>query len=267
MPSSSDGVVTAALLSDNTTVKLNVDWTVAGSPITATAGNVMTSTVTEQTNGYQVRGISMAPGGVIAGVDHEAPFGVALSYVAKAYDVSGALLATSTAAAITVPMPAAGFAVWLKSLATPSLSVTLDVAASPQWSADIAEGVIQVVGRPDPIVVQDVRQYETATMQAITQTAAEETALKTLLAAVGPYLLQMPGLGASDRYVTVGKYDHVGVGTNISPFRVWNLPLRQVARPAVDGWSVAIPGKTYADSSVALPTYADRTGTYGSRTA
>jgi hypothetical protein len=263
---SSDGVASAKLVSAYAGIQLWVDFSGSGSSLAGSTGLIYSITVTEQTSGNVVRGLSnaAAPGGAVAGFDHEPLFGVGLSYVAQAFDVTGALLGSSTAAAITLPSPA-GFAVWMKSLSNPLLSVMVDVAAAPQWSADIAEGVIQVIGRPDPIVVQDVRQYETASAQVFTQTAAAEAALVALLASPGPYLMQFPGLGLADRYVTVGKYDHQGVASSPDPFRVWNLALRQVGRPNPAGWSVPIPGHSYADSTASAPLYSGRTGTYAQR--
>jgi len=266
---SSDGVVTPSVMSDGVTVRLVVDFTATGSPIKATAATTVYSvSVTEQATGNQVRGISSAPGGAVVGVDGEAPQGVALSYVAQAFGASGNLLATSTAASLTVAVPATGKGTWLKSLGTPSLSCNVYAATLPAWSADIATAVIQVIGRSDPIVVQDVRQYETGTLEALTRTAADEGALRALLASPGPYLLQWPASGSADRYVTVGKVDRKRTSNQFSdPNRVWTLPLTQVARPPVTGWSVAIPGKTYADTQAALATYAARTGTYLSRSS
>lgn len=269
MSVSSDGVVTAAVDSTTASVLLTVDFTVAGSAIHSTAATtVYAITVTEQTSGNVVRGLSAASaaGGARAGIDHEPEFGVGLSYVAKAYGSTGSLLATSAAAAITLPDPASGTATWLKSLTTPSASVSLVTKTVPAWDGDIAQGIIRVIDRPDPIVVSDVRQYETATIELWTRNAAELAALKTLLGTPGPYLLQMPGFGEADAYVTVGKYQRPRA-TNLAAhtFYAWSLPLTAVTRPDPAGWSVAIPGHTYADSATRWPLYSNRTGTYLSR--
>lgn len=268
MPASSDGVVTVTMLSDLTTVRVAVDFTTAGSPLAASFAGVSTVTVSDSLTGRVVRGLSraVAPGGIVVGVDHESPFGVAQSYVATAYNSAGTLLATSTAAAVTVANPTSGFATWIKSLTTPSLSVNVTTATIPDWTAPISEGVLRVIGRADPIVVQDVRQYESGTLEVRTQTRAAETALTALLASPGPYLLQMPGFGTADRYVTVGGVSRkrpVNQATEL--WRTWSLPLTQVARPSVVNSRVSIPGHTYADSTKALPTYSSRTGTYSSR--
>jgi len=261
---SSDGVVTATVDATTPSIKLVVDFTATGSAIKATAATtVYTVTVTEQTTGQQVRGISSAPGGAIVGIDGEAPFATGLSYVAKAFGVTGNLLATSTAAAITLPVPATGMGTWLKSLATPSLSCNVTTQTLPTWEDDIAQGVIRVKNRPDPIVVSDVRQFDTGTLTVVTKSAAAEAALLALLKSSGPYLLQMPNAGTADRYVTVGKVSRSRPSNQFSDsWRVWTLPLTQVVRPPVVGWSVAVPGKTYADTQAAAPLYSNRTGTY-----
>ncbi len=269
MPASSDGVVTVTILPDLTTVRVAVDFTTAGSPLTALAASrVFTVTVSESLTGRVVRGLSraMAPGAVAGGADHEAPFGVAQSYVATAYDVAGVLLASSAAAAITVANPVFGFATWIKSLTTPSLSVNVKTVIIPDWTAPIPEGVLRVIGRADPIVVQDIRQYETGTLEVLTQSPGAEAALTALLASPGPYLLQMPGFGTADRCVTVGSVVRKRpVNKATETWRTWSLPLTQVARPSVVGSRVSVPGHTYADSSAAWPLYSSRTGTYSSR--
>jgi hypothetical protein len=275
---SSDGVVTATVDAATASIRLAVNFAAAGSPIVSTAATtVYTVTVTEQTSGNQVRGTSSAPGGVINGIDHEAVFGYPLSYVATAYGVSGNLLATSPAAAVTLPAPAAGTnSVWLKSLSTPSQSQAVRGSRGTGGSGElqlargITQGTIWVQGRPDPIVVSDVRRYPagTITVRTVGDTAGQ--ALDALLASPGPYLLQMPTVGEPDRYVTIGNV----TPTVINPYaaaakrvRLWPLPIQAVDRPAVAGWSVAIPGKTYADSQAALPLYSNRTGTYLSRSS
>jgi hypothetical protein len=148
------------------------------------------------------------------------------------------------------------------------MSTVVTTQTIPDWSSDIPQGVIWVQNRPDPIVVSEVRRFETGQLEVLTQTAAGETALKALLASPGPYLLQQPTFGTPDRYVTVGRVDRKrSINKASDLFRVWVLPLTQVARPPVAGWSVSIPGKTYADSTAAYPLYSNRTGTYLSRSS
>lgn len=269
MAVSSDGVVTATVDTTTASIKLAVNFVAAGSPIAGTAATTVYSvSVTEQASGNQVRGISSAPGGVINGIDHEPLFATSLSYVAKAYGVTGNLLATSTAASITLPLPVSSPQTWLKSLSTPSMSCLVWTVTLPEWGADVAQGVIRVMGRPDPIVVQDVRQFETGTLEVLTMSSAAEATMQALLNTAGPYLLQMPGSGSPDRFVTVGSATWKRTTNGFSdPNRVWTLALTRVGRPPVAGWSVAIPGKTYADSQAALPLYSNRTGTYLSRSS
>lgn len=263
---STDGVVTSLLMPQYAAIRLVVDFTVAGSPIHTTAATtVYAVTVTEQNTGYVVRGLSSAsaPGGAAVGWDGEAPFGVALSYVAQAFDASGNLLATSATAVTNVQPPASGVATWIKSLTTPSLSVIVETSQIPAWDADIAQGVIRPIGATYPIVVSDVRQAEVATLTVLTREPSDRDALLALLATPGPYLLQQPGFDTADRFVTVGKVSRKR-STNLASetFREWTLPLTAVARPDPGGWSVAIPGHTYADSAVSMPLYSNRTGTY-----
>lgn len=271
MASSSDGVVTATVDAATASILLAVDFTVTGSPVASgSRSSINAVAVTEVGTGRPVRGMykGSAPGGVIAGIDHEAPFGSPLSYVAVAYNGAGVALGMSASVGITVPVPTTGDA-WLKSLATPGASLNLDASAANEleWSRDIAEGRIQVIGRPDPIVIQDVRRFGTATISFMTESPAKAVALEALLSRPGPYLLQMPRVGEPDRYVTVGSYSSKLLNPYdlTHPVRVWSLPLTQVVRPDTAGWSVAIPGHTYDDSSARWPLYSNRTGTYNLR--
>lgn len=288
MASSSDGVVTATVDGATASVLLTVDWAKPGSPLQASAGNVFQVTVFGATSAtalatigadgsaaWPVRGstLTMAPGGARTGIDHEAPLGVPLFYGAVAYDPAGARMATSAAVTVTLPAPAAGArSTWLKSLSTPVASVVMrswrDNGSDLAFTREIAQGVIRVIGRRDPIVVQDVRQLPTGTHQVWTEGDAAADALDELLMSPGPYLLQMPTVGEPDRFVMVGSV----TPRTLNPYaaaekrvRVWSLPLTQVKRPDPTGWSVAIPGKTYADTQATAALYSGRTGTYLSR--
>lgn len=279
MAVSSDGVVTATASAPTASIKFTINWTVAGSPIAATAATTVSTTTvygatsaailatagTPGSAAWSVRSLTndYAPGGARTGIDHEAPFGT-LFYKAQAFDTTGALLATSTSATLSLTS-ATTYATWLKSLTTPSLSQAIDTAEAPEWTLPISQAQIAVIGRRDLVTVQDVRQYEQSTLTAFTSTSAGEDALTALLITPGPYLLQMPGYGEPDRYVTVGTATCKGVGTSVDPMRTWQLPLTRTVRPAPTGWSVAVPGETYADTAAALATYAARTGTYASR--
>src|SRR5437763_9290596 len=223
--------------------------------------------VQERTAGYRVRGLdyATAPGGVITGIDHEAKFGASLSYQATATLANGTS-STSASVAITLPVPAVTTNnTWLKSLARPSTSVAVrswrDGSNDLAFPRDIQQGVIRVMNRPDPIVVEDVRQLPTGTHQVWTKGDTLATALDALLRTPGPYLLQMPTVGEPDRYVMVGTV----TPRSLNPFaaatdrvRVWSLPLTEVVRPPTPGWSVAVPGHTYADSTTRFPLYSNR---------
>lgn len=278
MPSSSDGVLTATTDPATASVQLTVNFTATGSPISGTAATtVYAVTVTEQNSARGVRGLTAAsaPGGAAAGIDHEATFAAGLSYVAAAFNAKGTLLATSGAVVTSLPAPAAGTAsVWLKSLATPTLSQAVRGARNSggggdlQFPRGIAQGTIWVQGRPDPIVVSDVRRYPAGTLTVRTVGDTAGNALDALLGAPGPYLLQMPTVGEPDRYVTIGDV----TPTVVNPFasaanrvRLWALPIQAVRRPDPAGWSVAVPGHTYADSAARWPLYSARTGSYLSR--
>lgn len=229
-------------------------------------GNVVVTRAPAGGVAARVRGLDNvpAPGGGATGFDHEAPLGVLCTYQASIYSTAGVLVMTTTTATATVA--AAAYVVWLKSLSNPALSVAVRVMAFPAWAQDIAEGVFRVMGRANPVTVDDVRQSGTGTMVLKTNTTAEIAALRALLAAPGPYLLSSALAAEDDVYVSVAAHTRTRMTMVASDgLRTVQLPMTQVDRPATSGVPVAIPTHTYADSTTALPLYSNRTGLYSAR--
>lgn len=269
MTTSSDGYLVATVDPTYAGVLLAVNFTgaagiAAGDTVTVTqAATDPNSGVAQAVN---VRGLDRlnAPGGVVAGYDAEAPTGAVCTYTATAYNAAGTVIVSSTTATAEVSAPATQ--VWLKALATPSLSQLVTVQTYPDWAYGINQGTFQVIGREDQVIKSDVRQSGTGTLSVKVTTAAALTALMTLLKSPGPYLMQAPGFGDPDQYVQAGAIQPGRlVHAAGEPLRMVSVPLTVTGRPATAGSSVAIPGHTYADSLVRWPLYSSRTGTYLSR--
>jgi len=221
----------------------------------------------KRADGTIVRGLdaATAPGGILKGIDHEAPRGTAVSYTASLGNGYGTLASTAATATITDDGTA-----WLKCLGTPALSVQLSVHRYPDWERPQPMSALPILGGKYPIVSGDRRNARQGQLQLNTRARAAREALDALLESggIGPYLLQ-PSVSADepDCYVAAGT------DTQARPYdfsaqqrRITSLPVQQVARPSTAGSRVAIPGKTYGDSTAALPLYSNRTGTYGART-
>ena len=226
-----------------------------------------TQLTVRRADGTIVRGLdaAAAPGGILKGIDHEAPRGTAVAYTASLGNGYGTLASTAATATIADDGTA-----WLKCLDTPALSVQLSVHRYPDWERPQPMSALPILGGKYPIVSGDRRNARQGQLQLNTRARAAREALDALLESggIGPYLLQ-PSVSADepDCYVAAGT------DTQARPYdfsaqqrRITSLSVQQVARPSTAGSRVAIPGKTYGDSTAALPLYSNRTGTYGART-
>lgn len=226
-----------------------------------------TQLTVRRADGTIVRGLdnAVAPGGIGKGYDHEAPLGSAVVYSASLSNGYGTLSSLTASATITAPTGS----IWLKHLRTPAISVSAVVRDLPTIENDIPTGILSVLGARFPAAQGDAEKGDTGTISILTDTAAKRQALSALLTAggAGPYLMQMPSAwDEPDRYVMILNRSRARLTRpGADPYRITSLPFVQVARPATAGSRVAIPGKSYADSSSALPLYSNRTGTYGSR--
>lgn len=256
MTTSSDGRLTATADPATGSVLLSTNF--------ATTGY---NTVTiQRADGTIVRGAdaTLALRGVlIKGVDHEAPLGVAVVYIATA--TNGVSIMTSTTATATVS--GQSDVTWLKSLRTPSLSVQLEVASPADYVSDLPMSVLYPLGGAYPTVSVGVRQAKTGTIAVNVSSRAQLDALEALLGSDGPLLLQYAANSEEPaRYVVCGSVTvawDVPVATVKE--RTVSFPIITVARPSTAGSRVSAPGHTYADSKVTWPLYSNRTGTYGSR--
>lgn len=253
---SSDGVLTGTFDPNSMSVLLTVKFGSVTGITTITVVRANQDGTTATVRGFDARSM---PGGALAGIDHEAPMNTTCRYQATVTTSAGAV---TTSTQITMLLPVLTTA-WLKNLRAPALSASLVVETYPQWKYAITQGVFAVVGRPDPVVFSDVRQYGTGDLAVYTLTQPDEATLTALLGTTDPFLLQFDTtVGRPDCYVTVGNVTYTQEAPSGDPFRSWMLSLTQVGRPPTAGSRVTIPGHAYTDSTRRWVTYSARTGTY-----
>jgi hypothetical protein len=211
-----------------------------------------------------------APGGQAVAYDQEAPLGTPVSWYAYPVGWDGAVGTRSEGVALTIPEPEPLADVWLKSLADPAASLRVVVTDWPALSYDERQQRADVIGRAAPVLTVDAWSTGSGDATILTQTLDERAALLSLLTSRAALLAQTRAVnGRPDQYVVPGKISEALAGASDDPARVWTVTLTGVDRPPTVDTGLRIPGRSYADSAVMWPTYADRTATgqtYGSVT-
>lgn len=198
-----------------------------------------------------VRGATGAtpPGDVWIGYDYEGTNGVAAIYRARA-----------NTATITGPWTTSTGATWtstdhwLKDLRSPGNNVTVEISTMPQRQYGIEQVVYRVLGRADPVVVSDVRQYHTASITFEVYSAAEADNLRDLLSS-GTVLLQIgTGLGYDSIYLVAGTIiDHHAAEQIGTEWRYVEVNYTAVGIPPDDG--VDSTGLTWGDINSSYATW------------
>lgn len=176
--------------------------------------------------------------------DFEAPLGVPIQYYVLTSGGPGGGEDAYTTTPITLTSAPLNTVI-IKDPGLPARSTTSTVQTLPDWTRTARQGVNQVRGRANPIVISDVRTSRTGTLTLVTETAQEVDALWWLLETGSTLLLQWPSTwGERDVYVQVGDVDeaHVVAYAEYGD-RTWSLPLTEVDRPV--GGIVGSPGRTW----------------------
>lgn len=199
--------------------------------------------------------------------DYEFPAGVEIEYGVIAYNASGGEIGSS-AATITQDLTGA----WLKVPAAPFLNTAVTVVDRSEITRKSRAGLFPVVGRSKPVMVGDIASSISYTLQLLTENAAGESNLDFLFASGEVVFLHLP---AGVEYFP-GGYFAVGdvsrdTTLRLSPRRVWNVPLTEVAEPGPNvvgsayTWTSAVNDyATWSDLIADNATWADllqRTGT------
>lgn len=257
---SPDGILTARRDDPWAGVHLIADYS-AAIPVPAQVRFVR---VDDEGSEIAVRGgdVAWAPGGVAVAYDHEAPLGQSSAWYAYPIDWDGTVGARSDGASVTPPEPTAPQDVWLKSLTDPALSMKVIVMAWPTLEYGERQQKFDVLGAASPVMRVDTWSLATSSVTIETATLDEREALLELLTSGTTLLAQTRQVyGRPDTYWVPGSISESMPGPAGDPHRTWEVAVTAVDRPATVDAPLRIPGRSYDDSGVTWPTYADRTAT------
>lgn len=247
------------------TAAIDYAWagTTNASTSTQTTAAAATVTVDRSTDGIfwtTVRGASalIPSASAVAADDYEFPVGVLVTYRARGYTAGGALIGTATTT--ITPAPAG---VWLKNATRPYLNRVVTVHQYSDVDRPARGGVLEVIGRRDPVAVTDVRGSRRFDLTLRADTTDEVEALELALSFGDPVYLQPPAgspvpgpLHAFVGDVTTGKG-----GEHQLEMRFLTLPLTEVEAPdsSIVGASITWAGVTAAYASWSAVTAARAT--------
>jgi hypothetical protein len=149
--------------------------------VTATCSGMTHATFWRRTpegDVYLRGGISVTGSGSASIVDYDAPQGIPVTYYAQ---VTDGVSTKSAGPTTTVDMVDRGGDV-VYALDSPLFPIPVTVVSIPELQTQVKQDVVQVIGRADPVVVSDVRQYPSGTLTLATLDAAGRRELNALLA-------------------------------------------------------------------------------------
>jgi hypothetical protein len=110
--------------------------------------------------------------------------------------------------------------------------VPIRFAEPPQWSRSFRHSRFNVVGRPSPSIITDVRELDTASLLIHVDTPAQAEALRTITASPVLLLRFPPSFGERDRYIFVSDSGTQRLGRlAITPQRHVPLSVVEIADP------------------------------------
>ncbi|WP_256788783.1 hypothetical protein [Frankia sp. AvcI1] len=246
-------------------IDLQVAWTGPNQPATVTVTR-------SDPTGTVIPVRSAAPAtltsGQWVGADVEAPADRPVWYTAT--EPAGSAVISQP---VTLP-GSTGY--WLISPGRPSLSMRITPAEDHATTKNrtLPQGVFQVLGREDPIVVSGRRWAPTTTLKILTFTDEERRALEALLDDGQTLYYRAPAADAAgddSGYIAVGAYDSSRIGYGL-PARVHTLPVTYTGRPSglgraaspgdgigAGGGTGTTYGGTWADVLATYQTWADVT--------
>ncbi len=266
MPSSSDGFVTVTAR-PYAAVGIDIAWSntsIWRTTVKRTLGGV-TATVRSGDLFY-------TPGGSGYAQDNEAPLTGVLSYQAFGYDGTGALVATSTAATITVSQPAE--TIWLKSVDNPHVSSQIVLAdfLGETWDSDAEEFSVQPSAGQAiayPVVWQSSAPASFRGVLKIEITSAEAWTTVTNCLASGVCLLSATAGNGLVRDMYLRARARRRDRQAIMPWALDYLiaDFVEVDRPATANSPLMVPGWSYDISDALYATYTLADAAYGSYNA
>jgi hypothetical protein len=152
--------------------------------------------------------------------------------------------------------------VWIKSIARPFLNRKVTVVDFSDIQRASRAGVFNVIGRSDPVAVNDLRGSRQWTLDVLTHTLAEASDFDLVLASGDPLFVHVPAdCPVPGGYVTVGDTTESRTARR-SVRRIFSLPCTQVAAPGPDvvgatvNWQTVLTAyPTWADVLAAHPTW------------
>jgi hypothetical protein len=182
--------------------------------------------------GGETTGYMIGTGTLWAGVDYEAPRGVAVTYTAR-WSGPGLADYVATTDPLTVASPTNG-QIHLKHCGKPGLNSLFMVEKGPDWTRKARQAPYLVRGRQQPVINNDVRGSREGTISVYTLDDGSRQAMHALIDDGGILLLQPPpGFGFDGQmYCAVGDaVEARPVDRGDEALRVWSLPLVEAGRP------------------------------------
>lgn len=181
--------------------------------------------------------------------DYECPLDQAVYYRATSTERAGSVVTT---ALITL---GSQDRFWFKNIARPYLNIAVRVKDRGNRTLEDRRGILRPPLRPDPIVVNQIRQLDAGTIAMYCADQATETAIRALLADGDPVLLQYPGnAGGESLYLSIGPVAADPISRiTVDLQRTIGLPFDQIGRPP--GAAAGDPDSQYADLGESYSTY------------
>lgn len=172
--------------------------------------------------------------GSLNAADYEAPQNTTITYYATATD--GVMTRDSDPVVLDGMMDRGGDVLF--GMGNPLALIPVEVIAVGDMKAPIRQDVVRVVGRPDPVVVSDVRGFPAGTLTVATATDSERLALAALLADGGVVAFSPHDgtFGFADVwYLSIGDVTERRVSSyGGQSDRFHDLPFQRVAPPPAD---------------------------------
>ncbi len=179
--------------------------------------------------------------------DNEAPLARPVFYVLEVTRTDDTIATYTTAAAVVL---ASDYPV----ISEPVQGDSVDLSAIVTWATLERTGrasVVDVVDRPDPIVVSAGLTSPSSSPTLRTDTVAARRSVRTLLELSQVLLIRDPHPDVEDAYIVVGKVSEQRLTNDPTDVRRWHvLDVRHVGIPAV---GITSPGDTLQDLADAFP--------------
>lgn len=163
--------------------------------------------------------------------DYEILYQTPIVYEAKIYDSAGTLLEVVLAPAVTV----AEDNIWLRDVLKPIASLPVRVVGmeASDSTSEMRQNFFRPLGRPNPVVLSDVRSGDSGTTSVLAMTFAEQRSLRALLSSGHVLLLTAPAdyEATWPLYISVGQVAVEKVGEAYTQARLMSFQWVQVDPP------------------------------------